>query len=251
LTNAQKAGADVNLSENVQTLANKIVEAKQDSAHFQAVQAQCAFAVKVNAGILHLVAVRNGASAQALLRTLFETIVSVVILAKHPEKLDDFRNHGKLAAFRTARAIPADSPMAKKLKGFIDATSAEHDALYAYFKAAGWHWHLLTTKDSFTEAGMPEKFWERFYGRASAISHGQPYVVVQHLDMEGKSWEIKPRYTEWDDWADKAHMMGLLLMLHMVESVSNIFSLGLEAELMPLSAQVQAIAQQQMKSAKD
>lgn len=62
-------------SPKVGTLATKILTAPQTSKHFEAVQAQCAVALEVYTGILQLADTRNGLSASALVRSLFETIV--------------------------------------------------------------------------------------------------------------------------------------------------------------------------------
>jgi hypothetical protein len=202
------------IGKKVLHLSGRVLSADSVSTHFQAVQAQCAFAIEVYKGLLRVVAAKNGIAAQALLRTLFETIVSAVILAKHPEKLDDFKNHGKLTAHRIARSIPSGSPYAPATKAFLEATRTECDALHKVFKSAGGNWHLLKTSASFDEAEMPENFYDRFYGRASAIAHGDPFAVVQHLDIEGKVLRIGPRPNAWKKWTVTAHGMSTLLTAH-------------------------------------
>jgi len=63
----------------------------------------------------------NGLSAETLLRTLFETVTSTTILAKHPEKLGDFIDHGRLVELRMMRVI--ESPALKeRLQATIKAT---------------------------------------------------------------------------------------------------------------------------------
>jgi Family of unknown function (DUF5677) len=232
----------------VLALANRLLSAGRDDAHFQAVQSQCTSAIEVYTGVLQLVETQNGISAQALVRTLFEAIVGAVILVKHPEMLNDFRNHGKLTALRIARSIPRDSPFAKKLQIRRAAASAEYDALYHHFKATG-HWHHFKTKASFTEAELPEDFYERYYARASSIAHGNPFVVLQPLDEEAKNWGIQSRPRQWKKWAAQARVLSMLLMLHMVESVARAFALGLGPELRKVRQEVAALANSEMKSA--
>jgi hypothetical protein len=235
------------LASKVETLAKEIMAARRDDAHFKAVQAQCAFSLEVYTGIQCVAAVENGVSAQALLRTLFEAVVGAVILAKHVEMLDDFRNHGKLTALRIVQSFPQDSIFAKKLTTVRDATKAECDALYESFKTGGGNWHRMKTTASFTDAEMPDNFYQRFYGPASAVAHGEPYVVVQNLDMEGKNWEIQPRYRVWRHWSGTSQVMSLWLMLHMVERVSQVFSLGVKTE--SVKQEVKEFGDKQMKAA--
>jgi len=236
-----------NESEAVLLLAKKVLVAERDGAHFRAVQAQCAFAIEVYTGVIQMVAAQNGIAAMSLGRTLFEAVVSAVILAKHVEKLEDFKNHGKLTTFQMARSVPPasrfDSPGSKK---FVDDTKTEYAALQAHFKHTG-NWHLLKNSDAFAEAELPENFRGRYYIRVSAIAHGHPFPVVQQFDRESKDWKIQAEPEEWRRWAEKEHVMSMLLMLHMIERLSSVFALGLESEIAPVRQQVWGIAEQQMR----
>ena len=233
-------------------LADKILTSSQTGVHFEAVRAQCAVAAKVYTGVLQLVSLLNGVSAQALLRTLFETIVGAVILAKHPEKLDDFGKHGKLTLLRMAQSIDESSAFAKKqmTETLKNVAKAERDDLADYFKPT-YNWHMLRSKAAFDEAELTKNFHESFYARASAIAHGEPFTVFQHKDPEAKTWKIEPRCEEWSKWPMIAYVMSMLLMLHMVGHVSKVFGLGLEDELAVVGAEVGALAGKQMQSAKD
>src|ERR1700733_684885 len=107
----------------IEALASKIaLVEKPDNFHFQAVRAQCAAAYEVFVGILCLVDEDNGVSAQSLLRTLFETVVGAVILAKHSEKVLDFGMHARLTWFRAAKARPEGSPA---IEAFPSRAAAE------------------------------------------------------------------------------------------------------------------------------
>jgi hypothetical protein len=236
-----------NESERVLQLAGRLLLIQQNSAHFQAVQAQCAFSIEAFRGVLEVVESQNGIAAQSLLRTLFEAVVSAVILAKHPEKLDDFMNHGKLTTFRMARAIPSNSPLASAVSAFRDATKAECDTLYAYFKETG-NWHLLKNADAFAEAGLPNNMRGRYYLRASAIAHGHPFPVVQHFGIENKGWKIRARHEDWQKWIETARVMGMLLMLHMIEQLNSLFQLGMDSAVALVKQDVEGIAHQQMKA---
>ncbi|MFZ0334997.1 MAG: DUF5677 domain-containing protein [Candidatus Acidiferrales bacterium] len=245
-----------NESSKVRSLANKILTAPKANKHFDAVQAQCAVAVEVYTGILQLAAAQNGLSASALVRTLFETIIGAVVLANHPEKLEDFGNQGKLTLLRLARSIREGSLVNKQItKTLRDVANAEYDTLYAFFKPTK-NWHKLTREYAFKEAfeGAPlyETFYDSFYGRTSAIAHGEPFNVFRHLDAEAKTWKIEARYTEWrEKWPVLAEVMAMFLLLHLIERVSKAFALGLEAEYAIVNADVGALAGRQMQSARD
>jgi hypothetical protein len=236
----------------VVALAEKALKAPKSGAHFEAVHALCVVALRVYIGILQLVEAENGVAAQALLRTLFETVVSAVILAKHPEKLDDFAKHGKLTLLRMARSIDKDSAFAKKqmTKAMKKAADAECNALIAHFKPT-YNWHMLRSKDAFNEAEQPKNFHESFYARASAIAHGEPFTVFQHKDAEAKTWRIEARSAEWEKWPMQAYVMSMFLMLHLIRRVSKTFVLGLEDDLSAADKEVGGLADKQMESAKE
>jgi hypothetical protein len=229
-------------------LAKKVLVVERGNPHFRAVQAQCAFAIEAYAGVLVVVDAQNGVAAVSLGRTLLEAVVSSVILAKHQEKLDDFKNHGKLTTFQMARSTPSgsrfDSPGLKK---FRDDSRSERDALQAHFKPTG-NWHLFKTSDAFAEAELPEDFRGRYYVRVSAIAHGHPFPVVQEFDKASKDWKIQAEPEEWKKWAEKERIMAMLLMLHMIGRLSGVFALGLESEIAPVSQQIRQTAQQQMQT---
>ncbi len=229
-------------------LAKKVLAVERGCPHFRAVQAQCAFAIEAYTGVLQLVDAQNGVAAVSLGRTLLEAVVSAVILAKHQEKLDDFKNHGKLTTFQMAQSIPSgsrfDSPGLKK---FRDDTRSECDALKDHFKPTR-NWHLLNNSDAFAEAELPEDFRGRYYIRVSAIAHGHPFPVVQQFDKEGKDWKIQAEPEEWKKWAKKERVMSMLLMLHMIGRLSRVFALGLESEIARVSQQIWGTAQQQMQT---
>jgi hypothetical protein len=242
MTPASKEG------EAVLRLTKRLLAVQRDNAHFRAVQAQCAFATETYTGVLQVVDTQNGIAVVSLVRTLLEAVVSAVILAKHQEKLDDFKNHGKWTTFQMARSISAESRFhSPGVKKFRDDTTPECDTLQAYFKPTG-NWHLLKTTDAFAEAELPENFRGRYYIRVSAIAHGHPFPVVQQFDRESKDWKIQAEPEEWKKWAEKEGVMSMLLMLHMIDRLSSVFALGLESEIAPVRQQVWGIAEQQMQT---
>ncbi len=246
----KQGGTNTNLAEKVQALARKIVDAKSDSPHVHAVQAYCAFANEIQSAILDLAAVRNGAAAQSLVRTLFETIVGIIILAKNPDTLEDFEKHGRLTTLRLAKNMPSASPFSAKAKEFMGSEGPDYDALYKYFEDKKFKWHSFSQTKAYEEAELPENFNNRFYARSSAISHGEPFVVLEPPRTD-PGWKIQSRPTEWERWAGLSYMMSLLFMVHMVQVVSRVLGLGLDAEVASVSQELDARAKVEMKPAID
>jgi hypothetical protein len=230
----------------VQALAREIVDAKADTPHVQAVQAYCAFANDIYSGILDLVVVRNGAAAQALVRTLFETIVGIIILAKHPDTLEDFEKHGRLTTLRLARSMPSSSPFVTKAKEFMSAEGFDYDALLKYFEGKKFKWHSFSITKAYEEAELPENFHNRFYARSSAISHGEPFVVLEPPRAD-PTWKIQARPKEWERWTGLSYTMSSLFMVHMVGVVSRVLGLGLDAEAASVGKELDALAKAEMK----
>lgn len=236
------------LGERVLALAQKIVDVKSDSPHVQGVQAYCAFEIEILRGILDLAAVGNGAAAQSLVRTLFEAIVGIAVLAKNPSTLEDFEKHGRLTTLRLAQNMPSDSPFAGKAKEFMTKEGADYAALFKYFEDKKFKWHPLSQTKAYEQAELPDNFNNRFYARSSAISHSEPFVVLEPPRTD-PHWKIQPRPKEWERWAGLSQMMSLLFTIHMIDVVSRTLGLGLGSEVAKLNAEIDALAKAEMKPA--
>jgi Family of unknown function (DUF5677) len=234
------------LGERVLGLAQKIVDLKSDSPHMQAVQAYCAFEIEILRGILDLAAVGNGAAAQSLVRTLFEGIVGIAVLAKNPSTLQDFEKHGKLTTLRLAQNMPSASPFSGKAKEFITKEGVDYAALFKYFEDKKFKWHPFSQTKAYEQAELPDNFNNRFYARSSAISHSEPFVVLEPPRSD-PYWKIQPRPEEWERWAGLSQTMSLLFTIHMIDVVSRTLGLGLDSEVAKLSAEVDTIAKAEMK----
>lgn len=202
-------------------LATHVSEQASHDEHFRAVQAQVAFSRHIYKGILEVCSSQNGLAAEALLRTLFEIITSAIILAKHRDKLSDFVRHGRFSELRMMRVIQAPE-LQQRLAGMITATESEYQQLYTEFKEQ--RWHKLGTKDSFAEAEFDPGIYDRYYRRASAIAHGQPYETV-------RGGKVTARETAWKNLCSGAANMAGLMMLTVLSIVSREFRLGLEMEV--------------------
>ncbi len=211
-------------------LANRVSEIKTDNPHLSGVRAQIAFANEIYRGTIEVSARGNGLAGEALLRTVFEVVTSAIILAKHGEKLQDFIRHGRFTELRMMRVIESPSLKAR-LAAAVGATDAEYREVWEEFKEQ--RWHKMGTKDSFKEAEFQAGMYDRYYRRASAIAHGQPYVTV-------RGGKIEARPTAWKNLSIGASNMASLLMVFLLIIVNREFKLGLENEIAELHRQADA-----------
>ncbi len=216
--------------------AKRVIEPKAEDALLEAVQAQIAFATEVYRGILEVCSSQNGLAGEALLRTLFEVVASTIILAKHRDKLKEFVRHGRFTELRMMRVIEVPE-LKKRLAPAIAATEKEFRELWDEFKEP--RWHKMATKDSFIEAEFPLDIYDRYYRRASAIAHGQPYVTARN----GK---VEARPVEWKDMAIGAANMASLLFVLLLAIVSREFKLALDKEIEELRKTIDAHARNHM-----
>src|SRR5208283_730160 len=219
----------IDLSERIISLALETnAQNNTDNEHLQAVQAQIAFAIEIYRGLVQLSAAGNGLASEALLRTLFEVVTSVNILAKHPDKLKDFIRHGRFEELRKIRSIES-----AKLKAWLAKTVAETEQefqeLFADFKEQ--RWHRMGTKESFIEAGFQPGMYDQYYRRASGIAHGQPAETVR----KGK---VQARPIAWKNYAFTAPNMASLLMCMLIAVVNGEFKLGLEKKVADMQKEV-------------
>lgn len=214
-------------------LAKRVAEQTATDEHRRAVNAQVLFANQIYFAIFRMVADQNGLAAEALLRTLFESAVNCVILAKHKEKLNDFIRYGQ---FTHLRLLRFNDVMKEVTDALVKATEAEWEKLFAEFKAA--EWHKLGTRDSFIEAELEPEMYDKYFRRASAIAHGEPYVTVHRTDATWKNWTVSARPDHWKTLTIGAYVLACYMMLRSLAVVSREFKLGLEEEIKQLLAQV-------------
>jgi hypothetical protein len=217
-------------------LSKRLAEVPTDDAHHGAVQAQLAFANQIFEGIGSVCEKGNGLSGETLLRTLFEAVSGAIILAKHPEKLGDFIEHGRMTELRMMRVIESP-PLKERLEATLKATEAEFQRLWAKFNEN--RWHGLGTKASFADAEFEPSVYDRYYRRASAIAHGQPYVTVRH-------GQVRARPTAWKNLSFGARNMAMLMMVTLLVILNREFKLGVDDDLAHLRRDVDARLQQHM-----
>ena len=130
-------------------LTSRIIETKPASVHFEAVQAQLAFARNIFLGLMSVCAEKNGLAAESLVRTLFEVATNTIILAKDPDKLSHFVRHGRLTELRMIRFIEQPE-LKERLADLIKETDEEFQKLWEEFDERPWH--NLKTKEALAEA---------------------------------------------------------------------------------------------------
>jgi hypothetical protein len=157
-------------------------------------------------------------------------ITSTIILAKNPEKLGDFIEHGRMTEIRMMRVIETPA-LKERLEPAVQVTETEFQRLWAKFNEN--RWHRLGTKESFAQAEFESSVYDRFYRRASAIAHGQPYVTV-------RQGQVRARSTAWKNLSLGVRNQSMLMMATLLATLNREFKLGLDDKLVGLQQDIDA-----------
>ena len=228
-------------STKILQITDRVIGVKIDGTHANAIQAQFAFAKDIFVGLLSVCDEKNGLAGESLLRTLFEVVTSTVILAKHPEKLGHFVRHGRLTELRMMRFIEQPE-LRQKLQPRIAATEQEFQQLWNEFRER--RWHNLDTKESFVEAEFQPGIYDRYYRRASAIAHGQPYVTV-------RNGGISSGPVIWRTLSTSSANTGKLLMVFLLQITNRELKLNLDGEINEAGQLVKDVVDQHIAATKD
>ena len=106
-------------------LLREICQPTPRDEHFHGIQLICSSALEYYRGVLKLVEDENALAAKVLSRTLLETLVTLVILAKYPAKLPDFKDHGRYAHLRTMK-LGSSTGSDVRLAPELDRLFAKH-----------------------------------------------------------------------------------------------------------------------------
>ncbi|HEX3153067.1 MAG TPA: DUF5677 domain-containing protein [Candidatus Angelobacter sp.] len=157
-------------------LAFKVMADKRDDQHVAAIRSRVEICWEIYTSVLILTAEHLGVSSFGQCRNLFENIVSTVYLAKHPELLQDFFDHGKLIAYESLRDMGLDQ---KKL----DVVKAEYDAIKPRFMQGNraLSWHKTTVKELVETSGLAGMY-PTFYKKASSVAHGDGFIGTGFKD---------------------------------------------------------------------
>jgi hypothetical protein len=218
--------------------------------HITAVKAQAKVTLEFFIGLLLVSSKQNGLATESLLRSVFESGVNTVILAKHPEKLKDFMCHGQFTHLRMARfATSQFTPtMTKHIEAFLAATEADWKLLSPEFKDT--EWHRMKKRDSFKDAELSDEMYDKYFRPASAYAHAGPYIVVRPADNEGRTWEIDATGKRWVLRALSGYIMGCYAMTRMLVILSREFKLDYEKELVEITAEIDKYKEQHINAIK-
>jgi hypothetical protein len=187
---------------------------------------------------------QNGLAAESLLRTLFETAINAIILAKHKELLKDFIRQGHFQRLQMLRFTDIGR---EQIDALIKSTEDDWQKLSAEFKHTDWH--KLKTSQSFSEAEMPAGMYDKYFRRASAFAHGEPYVVVRNTDETFKNWTAEAQPDLWKWLAEGATIHAYFVMWHLLAIIDREFKFGLEEVLKELVQQLEAGREKLSKAA--
>src|ERR1039458_5753695 len=191
--------------------------------HFKAVQLVCSSAMEHYRGILKLIEAEDALSAKVVSRVLLEVLVTAVVLAKHPEKIEDFRECGRY--FHLRRLQYSTWLTEPRLAKERDSPASKHGADYKHLeKKYGTRlWHGLTRKASFIEAGFDFDVYDIFYRPTSEMTHAEPsrYVMRDPDDawVFGRSDLKELRYLAG------AYVSSYELLLVGMEQINRVLSL--------------------------
>jgi len=216
-------------------LAKKIAEHPTNNEHLKAVQAQILCTNQIYFAVFRMVADQNGLAVESLLRTLFESCINAIILAKHKEKLQDFIRAGQFAHLRLIRF---NDVLPETIKPLVAATENDWNVLFPEFKNSDWH--KIGTKDSFAAAEYKAEMYDKYFRRASSFAHAEPYIVVRPRDEKWQTWGIDVNPARWKTLTVGAYGLACDAMLHMLAIVDREFRLGVEADFQKPVAMVQA-----------
>jgi hypothetical protein len=227
-------------------LAEEFANYESRDDHFSAVQAQALVAAEFYKGLLEVVAKQNGLASESLLRSLFESAANAAILAKNRAKLSDFIRHGQFTQLRLLRFNEIEDPAIKAyVENAIKITEDDFHALFNEFKATDWH--KLKTRDSFKEAGYSEEMYDKYFRRASAYSHGEPYVCVRPSDHTWKRWGVSPHPARWKTLCIGSYIFGTYALLQMMTIVNSEFELGLDERIRNVTQQIDAFKERHVE----
>src|SRR6185436_7429641 len=151
-------------------IAKRFIETDFGTDHGKAVQAQVMVTLEVFKGLIVVCSNALGIPAEGLLRTLFDSSISAIILTKHPEKLAAFIRQGSFTHMRMMRSVQINSAVLRQhVDSVVANTEKQYKQLLPEFK--NQEWHKLGTKEAFKEAEYEESFYDRYFRPASAYAH--------------------------------------------------------------------------------
>jgi hypothetical protein len=242
---------DENEIKPIQQITNRFLSEKRDDEHFNAVSAQVRFAYEIFDGIATLCAAENGLSAEALVRTLFDSIINTLLLAKRPAQLQDFIDHARWNKLVIMEATNPPKPLDKDRQLVMDGNKCEIQKLNAKFKPTNTQsskWHRLKTTAAMKDTGLSGRMNLIYYKRASNIAHGEPFGTVQPANKEWTKWKISIPEATWKKYEVTSVTQARILMVFMFSVLNEALKLGYDEELTYLAKWTQGIKQKQIET---
>jgi len=133
---------------------------------------------------MKLIEAEDALSAKVVSRTLLEALVAAVVLAKHPEKIEDFRDCGRYFHLRTLHysTWETDPKIAKLRHRIVSKHGADYKQLEKKFGKKLWHG--LTRRAALIEAGFDFDVYDTFYRPTSEMTHAEPSRYVMRDDND-------------------------------------------------------------------
>lgn len=160
---------------------------------------------------------------------LLETLVTAVVLAKHPEKLRDFKDSARYLHLRSLKLgdweiLPELESQRQKL---IAEHGADYDALHRKF--AKKPWYGMTRRAALIEAGFDSHIYDGFYRSTSNFIHADPSrYVMRNLNDE---WVFGRSNKKEAVYLFGAFASSTSLLLIASEQINSIFELHFEERL--------------------
>jgi len=157
--------------------ATAVLAHKPENDLFEAAQHKCEWCWHDLTAVLTLVATECHLAAFGHTRSLYENLLTTLHLSKHPEKLADFKDYGKVASYEIFRDLLGSD------KDFFEEVREEYAKLRPRFVHRGnlGNWHRTSVFSLFEEAGM-EKLYHTYYKQASSFAHGDAQVGTTWRD---------------------------------------------------------------------
>lgn len=234
----------------IKDLVDRFLAEKREDDHFQALTVQVKFALKIFEAVCILCECGNGVSAEALLRTLFDLIINAAILAKCPELLPDFIDHGRMNQLEVMEGTKPPEPFAKKHQMVLEANKGEVARLKAKFKSTDTRsskWHHYKTGDAIKESGLSGRMNLIYYKRASNIAHGDPMATVKPTTPDWKKFKVTLPEQGWKRFETLSFTEARLLMAFLFSVLNDHLKLGYDEQLQKLAEWTEGLKKADMQ----
>lgn len=195
-----------------------------EDQHFNAVQLICSSALEHFRGIERLCLDENPIPAKALSRILLENLVTAVVLAKHPEKLQDFRDCGRYLHLRSMRSTGI-AELNDRKSALLKKHGTDYSQLEKRFRYKLWHG--MTRREALNDAGYiferDPDMYDEFFRPTSDFVHSDPSrFLMRDLNDE---WILGRSDKKEAVYLLGAYMSSTSLLLTGMEQINRVLGL--------------------------